>query len=58
MNLGGIMPTVKNGKVSLNLKVNKDMYDKWVKAACQQGIMNMSEFIRLTVSKAIGDERS
>lgn len=51
------MPAVKNGKVSLNLKVNKDVYDKWVKAACQQGIMNMSEFIRLTVNKVIDNER-
>lgn len=47
------MPTVKNGKVSLNLKVDKDTYDKWVKIACQQGIMNMSEFIRSAVNKVV-----
>lgn len=47
------MPTVKNGKVSLNLKVSEEQYKRWVKKAGENGILNMSEFIRKMVEKGI-----
>ena len=47
------MPTVKDGKVSLNLKLSEEMYNHWVQQACNMGILNMSEFIRLMVEKGI-----
>lgn len=47
------MPAVKDGKVSLNLKVPEEMYNRWVQQACKMGILNMSEFIRLMVEKSI-----
>lgn len=47
------MPKVKNGKISLNLKVDEDMYNRWVEKACDMRITNISEFIRLMVEKGI-----
>ena len=47
------MPKVKDGKVSLNLKVDEDMYNRWVDEACDMRITNISEFIRLMVEKGI-----
>lgn len=47
------MPKVKNGKVSLNLKLDEDMYNRWVEKACDMRITNISEFIRLMVEKGI-----
>lgn len=47
------MPTVKNGKVSLNLKVSEEMYKHWIKKAAEKQILNMSEFIRQMVEKGI-----
>lgn len=47
------MPKVKNGKVSLNLKLSEDMYNRWVKEAGRQGILNLSEFIRYIVERGI-----
>lgn len=50
------MPTVKNGKVSLNLKISQEMYDKWVSKAAEMKILNMSEFIRQMVEKSIKND--
>lgn len=47
------MPSVKNGKVSINLKLSEEMYNKWVDKAAEMRILNMSEFIRQMVEKAI-----
>lgn len=47
------MPKVKNGKVSLNLKLDEDMYNRWIEEACDMRITNISEFIRLMVEKGI-----
>lgn len=47
------MPKVKDGKVSLNLKVDEDMYNHWIEKACDMRITNISEFIRLMVEKGI-----
>lgn len=47
------MPKVKDGKVSLNLKLDEDMYNRWVETACDMRITNISEFIRLMVEKGI-----
>ena len=51
------MPTPKNGKVSINLKLNEEMYNRWVEAALKIKIMNMSEFIRSMVEKGINNEQ-
>lgn len=50
------MPTVKNGKISLNLKISQEMYDKWVSKAAEMKILNMSEFIRQMVEKSIKND--
>lgn len=47
------MPKVKDGKVSLNLKLDEDMYNRWVETACDMRITNISEFIRLMVEQEI-----
>lgn len=47
------MPKAKNGKVSLNLKLDEGMYKRWVDKACELRITNISEFIRLMVEKGI-----
>lgn len=47
------MPKVKDGRVSFNLKLPEDMYNKWVDKAAEMRILNMSEFIRQMVEKAI-----
>lgn len=47
------MPSVKNGKVSINLKLSEEMYNRWVDKAAEFRILNMSEFIRQMVEKAI-----
>lgn len=47
------MPNIKDGKVSLNLKVSEDKYNAWVEAAAYMRILNMSEFIRNMVDKGI-----
>ena len=59
------MPKVKDGKVSLNLKVDENFYNRWlyddgdwririwVDEACDMRITNISEFIRLMVEKGI-----
>ena len=52
------MPKVQDGKVSLNLKVPQEMYDKWVSKAAELKILNMSEFIRRMVEKSINNEIS
>lgn len=50
------MPKVKDGKVSLNLKISEEMYNKWVSKAAEKKILNMSEFIRQMVEKGISNE--
>lgn len=50
------MPNAKNGKVSLNLKLNEEMYKRWVDKACELRITNISEFIRLMVEKGIRND--
>lgn len=55
---GEEMPKVKDGKVSLNLKLSEEMYNRWVDKACEMRITNMSEFIRLMVEKEINNESS
>lgn len=52
------MPKVKDGKVSLNLKLSEEMYNRWVDRACEMRITNISEFIRLMVEKGINNESS
>lgn len=52
------MPKVKDGKVSLNLKVDEDMYNHWVEKACDMRITNISEFIRLMVEKGINYDKT
>lgn len=47
------MPKVTNGKVSINLKLPVDMYNKWIEKAAALKILNMSEFIRQMVEKGI-----
>lgn len=47
------MPKVKDGKISLNLKISEEMYNKWVSKAAEMKILNMSEFIRQMVEKGI-----
>lgn len=47
------MPKVKDGKVSINLKVTEEMYNHWVDKACEMRITNISEFIRLMVEQGI-----
>lgn len=47
------MPKSKDGKISLNLKVSEEMYNQWVSKAAELKVLNMSEFIRLMVSKGI-----
>lgn len=47
------MPNVKDGKVSLNLKITEEQYNKWVEAAAKQKILNMSQFIRDAVDEFI-----
>lgn len=47
------MPTAKNGKVSINLKIDENVYRYWVDKACDMRITNISEFIRLMVKKGI-----
>lgn len=47
------MPKVKDRKVSLNLKLDEDMYNRWVETACDMRITNISEFIRLMVEQEI-----
>ena len=47
------MPTPKNGKVSINLKLSEEMYNRWVEIALKMKIMNMSEFIRSMVEEGI-----
>lgn len=50
------MPNAKNGKVSLNLKVSEDTYNRWVEKAAALRILNMSEFIRKMVESGIKNE--
>lgn len=50
------MPKVKDGKVSFNLKLSEEMYNRWVDKACEMRITNISEFIRLMVEKGIYDK--
>lgn len=50
------MPKVKDGKVSLNLKLSEEMYNRWVDKACEMRITNISEFIRLMVERGIYDK--
>ena len=50
------MPKVKDGKVSLNLKLSEEMYYRWVDKACEMRITNISEFIPLMVEKGIYDK--
>lgn len=50
------MPSVKNGKVSLNLKVSEETYNKWIEKAAALKILNMSEFIRKMVESGIKNE--
>lgn len=52
------MPTPKNGKVSLNLKLPEDVYSRWVKIAGSMGILNFSLFIREMVEKGIKENAS
>lgn len=52
------MPTAKNGKVSLNLKLPEDVYSRWVKIAGSMGILNFSLFIREMVEKGIKENAS
>lgn len=47
------MPSIKNGKVSFNLKIPEDTYNKWVKEAGVRGILNLSHFIRVMVEEGI-----
>lgn len=47
------MPKVINGKISFNLKLTEETYNKWVKEAGKLGMLNLSEFIRLMVEKSI-----
>ena len=47
------MPKVKDGKVSINLKLSEEMYNRWVDKAAEKRILNMSEFIRQMVEKGI-----
>ena len=47
------MPAVKNGKVSINLKLPEEMYNRWVDKAAELRILNMSEFIRQMVEKGM-----
>lgn len=47
------MPKVQDGKVSLNLKVPAEVYDKWVSKAAELKILNISEFIRQMVNSSI-----
>lgn len=49
------MPKAKNGKISFNLKLNEDTYNRWVEIACDMRITNISEFIRLMVEKGINN---
>lgn len=50
------MPAVKNGKVSINLKLPEEMYNRWVDKAAELRILNMSEFIRQMVEKGMRNE--
>lgn len=50
------MPTVKNGKVSINLKLSEEMYNRWVEKAAEMRILNMSEFVRRMVERGIQSE--
>lgn len=47
------MPQIKNGKVSLNLKVTEEQYNKWLDMASKMKILNMSQFIRDMVEEGI-----
>lgn len=47
------MPTVKDGRVSINLKLSEEMYNRWVDEAAKMRLLNMSEFIRQMVEKGI-----
>lgn len=47
------MPKVKDGKISLNLKVPEEMYNRWVKEAGQRGILNLTEFIKSMVEEGV-----
>ena len=47
------MPKPKDGKISLNLKISEEMYNRWVSKAAEMKILNMSEFIRQMVEKGI-----
>lgn len=47
------MPKVKDGKVSINLKLPEEMYNRWVDKAMEIRLLNMSEFIRQMVEKGI-----
>lgn len=51
------MPNPKDGKVSLNLKISEEMYNRWVSKAAEMKILNMSEFIRQMVEKGIKNEQ-
>lgn len=47
------MPKVKDGKISFNLKIDKDTYTRWVDAMCDMRMTNLSAFIRDMVDKGI-----
>ena len=47
------MPNPKDGKISLNLKISEEMYNRWVSKAAEMKILNMSEFIRQMVERSI-----